>query len=181
MVLETDEVILRNFKNSDLDDLFEYAKVEEIGVNAGWIPHTSKEDSSIILNMFINDKNTFAIVYKENNKVIGSISLTKDTFRPTVNSKCLGYVLSKDYWGKGIMTEVVKKVLEYGFCTLNLDIIAVSHFEDNIASKRVIEKNNFTYEGILRNSFILYNGKIKDKYIYSLKKIEYVNLGEYYA
>ncbi len=181
MILETDEVILRNFKNSDLDDLFEYAKVEAIGLNAGWIPHTSKEDSSIVLNMFINDKNTFAIVYKENNKVIGSISLTKDIFRPNINSKCLGYVLSKDYWGKGIMTEVVKKILEYGFYTLNLDIISVSHFKDNIASKRVIEKNNFTYEGILRNSFLGYNGMVKDKYIYSLKKIEYNDLRGYYA
>ena len=114
MVLETERLILRRFNINDLDDFFEYAKIEEIGLNAGWIPHSSKEDTSLILNMFINDKNTFAIVYKNNNKVIGSISLSRDKLRTTTNSKSLGYVLSKKYWGKGIMTEVVK--FRYNFC-----------------------------------------------------------------
>lgn len=175
MILETERLILRNFNMYDLDDLFEYAKIEEIGLNAGWIPHSSKEDSSLILNMFIKDKNTFAIVYKNDNKVIGSISLSKDNLRSTVNSKILGYVLSKKYWGEGIMTEAVKKILEYGFFTLCLDIISVSHFTDNIASKKVIIKNGFIYEGTLRHSFLLYNGKMKDKCIYSLTKLEYIN------
>nr|WP_317357351.1 GNAT family protein [uncultured Tyzzerella sp.] len=175
MVLETERLILRRFNINDLDDFFEYAKIEEIGLNAGWIPHSSKEDTSLILNMFINDKNTFAIVYKNNNKVIGSISLSRDKLRTTTNSKSLGYVLSKKYWGKGIMTEVVKKILEYAFLNLNLDIISVSHFTDNIASKKVIIKNGFIYEGTLRNSFLLYNGKIKDKCIYSLTKLEYID------
>lgn len=176
MILETDKIILRNFNINDLDDLFEYAKCEEIGLNAGWIPHATKEDSLMVLNMFLNDKNTFAIVYKENNKVIGSLSLSKDKLRPSINSKCLGYVLSKDYWGQGIMTDAVKKLLEYAFNTLNLDIISVSHFKENIASKKVIEKNRFIYEGTLRNSFLLYNGKIKDKCLYSITKLEYFNL-----
>ncbi|MFR4986385.1 MAG: GNAT family N-acetyltransferase [Lachnospirales bacterium] len=176
MLLKTDRLILRNFNKDDLDDLFEYAKVDEVGLNAGWIPHISKDHSMFVLNMFINDKNTFAIVYKENNKVIGSISLMKDKFRTDINSKCLGYVLSKDYWGQGIMTEAVKKLLEYAFCHINIDIMSISHFKENIASKRVIEKSGFSYEGTLRNSFLLYNGAIKDRCLYSLTKIEYLNL-----
>ncbi|WP_250278255.1 GNAT family N-acetyltransferase [[Clostridium] colinum] len=174
MTLETDRLFLRTFTENDLDDFFEYAKTEEIGLNAGWIPHTSKEDSKIILNMFIKDKNTFAIVYKKNNKVIGSISLSKDKLRSGVNSKCLGYVLSKDYWGKGIMTEAVKKIVQYCFVTLDLDILSVSHFKDNIASKRVIEKNGFIYEGTIRKSFLLYNGTLKDKCLYSLSKLDFI-------
>ena len=175
MVLETNRVILRNFNEQDLDHLFEYAKVEEVGLNAGWMPHSTKEESKLILNMFINSTNTFAIVYKENNKVIGSISLEKDYIRPGVNSKYLGYVLSKDYWGLGLMTECVKKILEYGFFILNLDIITVSHFKENIRSKRVIEKCGFVYEGTLRKSSLLYNGTLRDKCLYSLDKIEFIN------
>ncbi len=125
--------------------------------------------------MFIKDINTFAIVYKENNKVIGSINLGKDNIRPGVNSKYLGYVLSKNYWGLGLMTECVKKILEYGFFTLNLDIISVSHFKENIRSKRVIEKCGFVYEGTFRKSSLLYNGTLKDKCFYSLDKIEFIN------
>lgn len=175
MLLEINRVILRNFNRQDLDDLFEYAQVEEVGLNAGWIPHSTKEQSELILNMFIKDINTFAIVYKENNKVIGSISLGKDNIRPGVNSKYLGYVLSKNYWGLGLMTECVKKILEYGFFTLNLDIISVSHFKENIRSKRVIEKCGFVYEGTFRKSSLLYNGTLKDKCFYSLDKIEFIN------
>ncbi|WP_317366424.1 GNAT family protein [uncultured Tyzzerella sp.] len=175
MILETDRLLLRNFNKDDLDDLFEYAKIDEVGINAGWIPHTSKEHSMLVLNMFINDKNTFAIVYKENNKVIGSISLSRDKIRQDIKSKCLGYVLSKDYWAKGIMTEAVNKILEYSFCIINLDIVSISHFKDNIASKRVIEKNGFYYEGTFRNSFLLHNGQIKDRCFYSLTKMEYLN------
>lgn len=175
MLLEINRVILRNFNRQDLDDLFEYAQVEEIGLNAGWMPHSTKEQSELILNMFIKDINTFAIVYKENNKVIGSINLGKDNIRPGVNSKYLGYVLSKNYWGLGLMTECVKKILEYGFFTLNLDIISVSHFKENIRSKRVIEKCGFVYEGTFRKSSLLYNGTLKDKCFYSLDKIEFIN------
>lgn len=176
MILEADKILLRNFNKDDLDDLFEYAKIDEVGLNAGWIPHTSKEHSMLVLNMFINDVNTFAIVYKKNNKVIGSISLSKDKLRTDINSKCLGYVLSKDYWGQGIMTEAVKTILEYSFYNINLDIISISHFKDNIASKKVIEKNGFSYEGTFRDSFLLYNGQIKDRCFYSLTKTEYSNL-----
>lgn len=174
MILETSRLILRPFNDGDLEDIFEYAKVEEVGLNAGWIPHTTKEDTSLILDMFINDTNTFAIVYKENNKVIGSISFGKDYIRSNVKSKCLGYVLSKDYWGMGLMTEAAKKMLEYGFFVLDLDIISIAHFTDNIRSKRVIEKCGFVYEGTIRKGTLLYNGKIKDKCIYSLDKIEFI-------
>ena len=90
-------------------------------------------------------------------------------------SAFIEYVLSKDYWGLGLMTECVKKILEYGFFILNLDIITVSHFKENIRSKRVIEKCGFVYEGTLRKSSLLYNGTLKDKCLYSLDKIEFIN------
>lgn len=179
MILHTDRLILRNFNIDDLDDVFEYAKIEEIGLNAGWLPHRNKEDSLNILNMFIKDNLTFAIVYKENKKVIGSISLSKDKMRPGVNCKVLGYVLSKDYHNKGIMTEAVNEILKYGFLMLNLSIISVSHFTDNIASKRVIEKNGFLYEGTMRKSLSIYNGTIKDRCFYSITKEEFIKKIKY--
>lgn len=176
MILETDRLFLRRFSYNDLDDFFEYSKLEELCLNAGWIPHFSKDYSEIILKMFVNDENTYAIVYKQNNKVIGSISLSKDKIRSGINSKCLGYVLSKDYWGKGIMTEAIKKILNHYFLYVNVYIISVSHFIENTASKRVIEKNGFIYEGTIRKSFLSHNGLVKDKCIYSLTKSEYLNL-----
>lgn len=180
MILQTDKVFLRQFKKTDLDNLFEYAQDEEIGLNAGFLPHQDKEHSAIILNIFINDKNTFAIYHKKDKKVIGSITISKDKLRQSINSKCIGYVLSKKYWGQGIMTDCLKEIIKYCFFTLNIDILSVSHFEENIASKRVIQKNGFVYEGTLRNSFLLYNGRLKNKCIYSLTKNEYITFNKNY-
>ena len=72
VVLETERLILRGWKIEDLSDFYEYAKVDGVGEMAGWPHHNNTEESLKILNNFINNDRTFAIVYKENNKVIGS-------------------------------------------------------------------------------------------------------------
>lgn len=51
----------------------------------------------------------------------------------------IGYVLSEDYWGKGLMTEAVKEVIRYLFEEVKLDIITIYHYPFNVRSKRVIE------------------------------------------
>lgn len=149
VVLETPRLILRSWKYSDLDDFFEYASVPEVGPMAGWNPHTEKEFTLKILTSFIETKHTFAIVYKENNKVIGSLGLDPVKSKGYENGPDqgieFGYVLSKDYWGKGIMPEAVKEAIKYCFETLKLDIIYCGHFTSNNQSRRVIEKCGFTY------------------------------------
>ena len=73
LVLKTKRLTLRPFELNDLDDFYEYAKVDGVGQMAGWTPHKNKEESLEILNRFIEGKKTFAIVY--NNKVIGSLGI----------------------------------------------------------------------------------------------------------
>ena len=75
LVLETERLILRPFKQSDLDDFHEYASVEGVGEMAGWKHHETKEHTQLILDKFISNDKTFAIVLKENNKVIGSLGI----------------------------------------------------------------------------------------------------------
>lgn len=149
IVLETERLILREWNIEDLDDFFEYASVPEVGPMAGWSPHENKEKSLEILNRFIEGKRTFAIVYKENHKVIGSLgveyygreeSLTE--FIP-YQGRSIGYVLSKDYWGKGLMPEALKVVIDYLFNTLDYDFLLCGHFDFNNRSRRVQEKCGF--------------------------------------
>lgn len=59
----------------------------------------------------------------------------------------LGYVLAKDEWGKGLMSEAVSRVISYCFNDLDLDFLTCSHFARNVRSRRVIEKNGFRYAG----------------------------------
>ena len=150
VILETDRLILRAWKITDLDDFFEYASANGVGEKAGWEHHKSKDESLEILKMFIDEKKFFAIVLKENQKAIGSIGIEEcrqdlDKNLENLLGKELGYVLSKDYWNKGIMTEAVSKVIEYCFKTLKLNYLVATYFNYNIESKKVLEKLNFKF------------------------------------
>ena len=146
VVIKTERLVLRAFRESDLDDFFAYASVDGVGEMAGWSHHKSIEDSKAILNLFLNEKKTFAIEY--NGKVIGSIGIEEynEELLPEFADKAgreLGFVLSKDYWGRGFMPEAVKGVINYLFDELKLDVIVCGHFNKNIQSKRVQEKCGF--------------------------------------
>lgn len=148
VVLKTDRLTLRAWAYKDIDDFYEYASVDGVGQMAGWLPHQNKEESMRILSHFIEGKHTFAIVY--NGKVIGSLGLEEYSDNefddPSYKEKLgreIGFVLSKDYWGQGLMPEAVKRVIEYCFKDLKLDFLLCGHFVSNTQSKRVQEKCGF--------------------------------------
>ena len=147
--IETPRLILRPWQESDLEDFFEYASVPGVGEMAGWPHHESVEASREILNRFIEHKKTFALEYKENGKAIGSLGLELRGDDPHIpenlKGREIGYVLSKDYWGRGLMCEAVCAVISYCFGTLHFDFLTCGHFAQNYQSRRVIEKCGFKY------------------------------------
>ena len=149
IVIETERLILRPFEQSDLDDFYEYASVEGVGEMAGWKHHENKEKSQSILDLFITEDKTFAIVLKENNKVIGSLGVEEYGMEQVLSEffdyqgREIGYVLSKDYWGKGLMPEAVKAVIDYLFNVQKLDFLTCGYYEFNNQSKKVQEKCGF--------------------------------------
>ena len=171
--LETERLLLRPFQETDLDDFYEYAKNPHVGPNAGWPPHGSKEDSLKILNIFMSNDEVWAIVNKENNKLIGSIGLHTEPLRSTEDVKMLGYVLSEDYWGRGLMVEASKAVINYAFDNMYLQLLAVHYYPFNQQSKRVIEKCGFVYEGTLKHAKQIYDGSVYDVVCYSMTRDEW--------
>lgn len=146
--IETSRLILRAWTEKDLADLNEYASVEGVGEMAGWNHHKSLEESKNILDMFIRDKKTFALELKETGKVIGSLGIEYLNPDPAENEKYgreIGYVLSKEFWGRGLMTEAVQAVINYCFYQLNYDFLTCGHFLRNERSRAVIEKCGFIY------------------------------------
>ncbi len=146
VVLTTERLILRPWRKEDLDDFFEYASVDGVGQMAGWQPHKSKEESLLILGLFIQGKKTFAIEYE--GKVIGSFGIEKydEEENPELDplkGREVGFVLSKDYWGKGFMPEACLRVMKYLFDEIGLDFIMAGYFVNNKQSKRVQEKCGF--------------------------------------
>lgn len=148
IILRTERLILRPWKESDLEDFYEYARVDGVGQMAGWLPHKNIEESREILENFISHKKAFAIEYQ--GKAIGSLGIERynEENNPELaplRGRELGYVLSKEYWGQGLVPEAVKAVIQYLFETENLDFILVGHFERNSQSARVIQKCGFAY------------------------------------
>ena len=148
IVLKTERLTLRPWRQEDLDDFYEYASVDGVGQMAGWLPHESKEVTQMILDSFISGKKTFAL--ELDGKVIGSLGV--ETYDPekylelaALQGRSIGYVLSKDYWGQGLMPEAVKAVQEYLFENVGLDFLLISHFVWNGQSRRVIQKCGFGY------------------------------------
>lgn len=85
----------------------------------------------------------------------------------------IGYALREESWGKGYMTEVVRRMMQFGFESLCLDLISVGHFEFNDRSRRVIEKCGFRYEGTLRRASSIFDGSVHDELVYSMLREEY--------
>lgn len=147
--IETERLILRPFRKSDLNDFYEYASVEGVGEMAGWCHHESIEKSQEILDMFINEDKTFAICLKENGKVIGSLGIEKYGLEEKLTEfdgyrgREIGFVLSKDYWNRGLMPEAVSAVKDYLFNELDFDFLLCGYYNFNERSKKVQEKCGF--------------------------------------
>ena len=148
ITLKTQRLILRPWRQKDLDDFYEYARVDGVGQMAGWLPHENKETTQMVLDSFIAHQKTFAL--ELDGKVIGSLGIEnykEDEFPELdkLQGRSIGYVLSKDYWGRGLMPEAVKAVQKYLFEESGLDFLIVSHYVWNGQSRRVIQKCGFQY------------------------------------
>ncbi len=148
VVLETERMRLRAWREEDLEDFYAYASVDGVGQLAGWKPHRSMEESRRILKMFIEGKKTFALELKETGQVIGSFalqSISADMGAPYTDyvGREIGYTLSKAYWGRSLMPECAMAVMEYYFTVEKYDYLMCSHAESNRQSQRVIEKCGF--------------------------------------
>ena len=168
--LETERLILREFRESDAEDVYEYARDPEVGPNAGWKPHESLDESRGVVKNFIQSGEVWAIEDKASHKVIGSIGLHKRERECEPFDRELGYVLSRDYWGRGLMTEAAGRIVQYAFDN-GMKTLLVSHFDGNDRSRRVIEKLGFSKVGHAADSYTRYDGKVLSETIYIRKSV----------
>lgn len=178
MVLETERLYIRRFEAKDLPDFHAYASNPLVGPSAGWKPHGNMEESEGILKAFMSGADVFAMEYKKEGRVIGSLGLHEDRKRDYKDSRMIGYAMGKDYWGQGLMTEAVYALLEYAFDQLDIKIISAYHYPFNERSKRVLLKAGFTLEGTLKMASSLYDGQVVDDVCYALTRDEFEKSGK---
>ncbi len=78
----------------------------------------------------------------------------------------IGYWLGQPYWGRGVATAVVRVLAERAFALPGVTRVSAGVHADNPASMRVLQKNGFEREGVLRRSAIK-NGEVIDRVLYA--------------
>ena len=158
--LETPRLILRRMKVSDSADMYEYARRHEVTAYLSWSPHPNQDYTRDYLEYVgthyaMGDFYDWAVIYKENGKMIGTCGFTKLHFLNNCGE--VGYVLNPAYWGQEIALEALRAVIRFGFENLQLHRIEAKFIRGNAASLRVMEKAGMTFEGVQRESMLIKN------------------------
>ena len=173
--LETDRFILRRLCPEDADDMYEYAHDAEVTKYLTWSPHKNKAYTKEYLHYIkgryrVGDFFDWAVVCKDTGKMIGTCGFTRFDYPNDCGE--VGYVLNPIYYGQGIATEVVAKIIEFGFCRLELNRIECKYMVGNDASRRVMEKNGMVFEGVQRQKMLI-KGQYRDIGICALLKRDF--------
>lgn len=145
MRIETDRLILRNYKMTDLQDYVKLMTQEKVANRAGF---NLKNNDRLLreLKGETENEHKFAIVLKDTDKVIGEIGFnwltttTRESLFEIEKGQSLREVefcLSEEHWGKGYMTEALMALVKVGFEVMLLDLIVAASFIKNFASKKV--------------------------------------------
>ena len=167
---ETKRLILRRIEESDYEDMFEYSADAEVTKYLTWKPHANIEETKNYLadlQKKYNDGKFFdwGIVYKETGKLIGTCGFTSININKNICEA--GYVLAKNYWGMGIMSEALECVMDFAFNYFGFDKVEARFLEGNDNSKKVMQKAGMTYDRTERNGMHV-KGEFKTVYTYSI-------------
>lgn len=176
-ILETKNCILRPVLIEDANDMFEYYSKPEVVKFLPIKKHKTINDTKRFIRLFfLQNYNSgrighYAVVYKEDNKVIGNIGFNNIQLSSSEGE--IGICINPSYWGKNLSTELCIKILEFGFVELKLDKIIAIIYEDNKYSKKPIEKLGFTYTGNLKKTTKLKSYKDIVCYKYEMNRDYY--------
>lgn len=148
--LETPRLLLRPLTAGDLSDIHAICSQPEVAQTAGFPLCENLEMSRDQLKAYMEDGETVAVVLKENQKVIGTVSLQKRYWHiypidRALKGRELGFDLNKDYWGSGLMPEAVQRLCDWCFETWGYDFLTAGYFQGNNKSQKAIEKCGFSF------------------------------------
>lgn len=176
MIIETERLILRPWRETDAAALFKYASDSDIGPIAGWMPHTSVENSLEIIRTVFSAPETYAVALKGADEPVGCCGIMFSDGTRTTDMKPreaeIGYWIGKPYWGQGLIPEAVNALLSRCFNELALDAVWCGHYEGNAKSRRVIEKSGFKYHHTNRDSVSPLGDK-RTEHFYKMTKEDY--------
>lgn len=173
--LETDRLILRKMTLADAEAVFAYASDPEVTRYVIWDTHRTIEDSKAFLELAVGKYENggepdWGIVYKGDHRFIGTCGFAG--WKAEHARAEMGFVVSREYWGRGLMPEAVGAMIAFGFERMGLNRIEARCIAENAASARVMEKAGMTYEGTLRQREFI-KGAYRDMKLYAILRSEF--------
>ena len=165
------EITLEKWKKEDAYDLMRICNETDRTYLSNRLPYPyTEENASWWLNMVSENEGKRGIFrsVRVDGEIVGNITVEQkeDVF---VKDAELGYLLLPRMWARGIMSEAVRRICEIAFEELDIVRITGQVYEPNAASRRILEKNGFELEGILKKA-VFKEGKIWNLCVYGKTK-----------
>ena len=174
MEIHTNRLTLRDYIETDLEDIHEYGSDPEVVRYMPFGPNTH-EDSQNFLNGAIAKRKqkprtdfALAVVLKSEGKLIGGCKIDKVS---DIEAH-LGYILNRNYWGNGYATEAARAMVGFAFSELGAHRVYADCHPENAASIRVLEKVGMALEG-RRRDYMIFHGEYSDTLLYSILEHEW--------
>jgi ribosomal-protein-alanine N-acetyltransferase len=173
--LETGRLILRKIVPTDADDLFRIFSDPEVVRYWSCRPYTSVEQARRLIEDMAEAVHCgtgiqWAITLRNDERLIGKCGYNE--WRKRHRRGDISYIVAREHWGKGIVSEALRAVLDYGFDHVNLHSVEAGVTPGNDASTRMLERLGFRLEGHLRESFWA-DDMFVDSLIYSLLRMDW--------
>ena len=166
MHIETQRILIRDFRLEDAADLYEILGDSETMAHCE-PPYSFEKTKNFLAEFCIGRKGAFAAVHKESGKVVGYI-----LFRSVEEAVYeIGWFFNKQYWGKGYACESCSQVIAYAFGELHAHKI-FAESTDTAKSVPLMQKLGMKPEGIQRSHTRDNDGNWADLYLYGLLKEE---------
>lgn len=171
MIIETERLILRNYKTTDFERVHLYGSLPDFSQYDVWGPNTLEDTKNFIADSIKkSEKNPryefeFAVVLKDSDLLIGGCGIRRDW--ESCSFANLGYAINPEFQGKGYATETSKALIDFGFNKLDLAVIYATCDTRNSASYKVLEKVGMRRVGHVKNHKEI-KGKLRDSYCYEI-------------
>ena len=180
VVLESDRLIMRNYKASDLTEYHKILSDREnmyFFIPFGYVTNSIEESQESLKYAIDYNENgegyRFCITLKENDKMIGGIGYHIAAETPVGKiADPMGWFLMPEHQNKGYMTEAIKSVLVFAFLQNNCARVVTACFKDNIPTRKVMEKAGFRQEAEKIGAMWL-DGEMRDRLEFAINKEEF--------
>lgn len=177
MLLHSQRLLIRNFKDSDIESFLAYRNIREVSQYQGWrVPYPREEGMQLINQM--KDMNApkaghwlqLVIELKEIGEMIGDLGVRVN--QEDARQAVIGFTIAPAHWRKGYAVEAITCLLEFLFDDLDLHRVSADCDVENISSSRTLEKAGFRREAHFIESFPM-GGRYGSEYYYGMLQREW--------